>query len=160
MQNSIFAPLLVSKGAITVMSSLGMMLVWKCSMLPDREDLKSKWPLLPFLKLLSVKDNSGQMHLSAADHVGQNSSANEVRSGQMHLAAVRLNWNGLQMVFAIHWTYPIESIVGDSMPHNRHLTILDRLPASSLPTLGPICKPNVINETGFLWDSWLILEPS
>ena len=26
------------------------------------------------LKLLSVKDNSGQMHLSAADHVVQNSS--------------------------------------------------------------------------------------
>ena len=42
-------------------------------------------------KLLSVKDNSGQMNLSAADHVGQNSSAHVVRSAQMHLAAVRLS---------------------------------------------------------------------
>ena len=37
------------------------------------------------------------MHLSAADHVGQNSSAHMVRSAQMHLAAIRLNWNGLDM---------------------------------------------------------------
>ena len=43
------------------------------------------------LNLLSVKMNSGQMHLSAADPVGQNSSAHVVRSGQMHLAAVHLN---------------------------------------------------------------------
>ena len=41
--------------------------------------------------LLSVKDNSVQMYLSAEDHVGQNSSAYVVRSVQMHLTAVRLH---------------------------------------------------------------------
>lgn len=38
-----FIELGAGKGAITVMSSLGMMLFGKCSMLPDREDLKSKY---------------------------------------------------------------------------------------------------------------------
>ena len=41
-------------------------------------------------KLLSVNNSSGQMHLSAAGHMGQNSSAYVVRSAQMHLAAVCL----------------------------------------------------------------------
>ena len=43
------------------------------------------------LKLLSVKDNSCQMHLNALDNVGQNSSAHVVRSAQMYLTAARLN---------------------------------------------------------------------
>ena len=51
----------------------------------------TQWDVREFLKLLSVKDNSGQMHLSAEDHVGQNSSAHVVRSVQMHLAAFHLN---------------------------------------------------------------------
>ena len=42
-----------------------------------------KW--VDYFKLLSVKDNSGQTHLSAADHVGQNSSAEVVHSAQMQL---------------------------------------------------------------------------
>ena len=48
------------------------------------------------LKLLSVKDNSGQMHLSAADYVDQNSSAHVVRCAQMHLTAVVLTETGLR----------------------------------------------------------------
>ena len=48
------------------------------------------------LRLLSVKDKSGQMHLNAADHVSQNSSAHVVLSAQMHLTAVRLTETGFK----------------------------------------------------------------
>ena len=44
-----------------------------------------------FLKPVSVKTNSGQMHLSAADHVGAAVLAHVVCSGQMHLTAVIFN---------------------------------------------------------------------
>ena len=43
------------------------------------------------LKLRSDEDYSGQVHMSAAYHVGQNSSAHVVRSAQMYQIAVRLN---------------------------------------------------------------------
>ena len=39
------------------------------------------------LKPVSVKTNSGQMHLSAADHVGAAVLANVVSSAHMHLTA-------------------------------------------------------------------------
>ena len=48
-------------------------------------------PINCFYRLLSVKNNSVQMHLSATSHVGKSSSTFVARSVQMHLTAVRLN---------------------------------------------------------------------
>ena len=43
------------------------------------------------LKPVSVKTNSGQMHLSAAGHFGAAVLAHVARSAQMHLAAAIFN---------------------------------------------------------------------
>ena len=50
---------------------------------------------LSFFKPISVKMNSGQMHLNAADHVGAAVLAHMVRSAQIYLAAVIFNWKEL-----------------------------------------------------------------
>ena len=68
--------------------------------------LGKMWWKIMNARLLSVKNNSVQMHLSAASHVGKNSSAFVARSVQMHLTAVRLNWNvlySLQISLRIFW---------------------------------------------------------
>ena len=55
------------------------------------------------LRPLSVKTNSAQMHMSAASHVGRNSSAFVARSSvQMYLTAVHLNWNELKSIPTDH----------------------------------------------------------
>ena len=48
------------------------------------------------------------MHLSAVSHVCKNSSAFVVRSVQMHLTTVRLNWNVLKYPLDVFKNQPNE----------------------------------------------------
>ena len=63
---------------------------------------------LSFFKPISVKMNSGQMHLNAADHMDAAVLVHMVRSTQMHLTAVIFNQgvlsDCLQALFCFAWT--------------------------------------------------------